>query len=205
MLACSHWVLIRLKNGWDWIGFFFASQVISVAWSVWERRCRARLRHYKVEPFARLPWQTAVKKKKMFAASCKNGNGATSLEWKYAAREIYFKSPREDTGGAWLWCWVQVKSVTLACSVRLSLLIFLSLSCLKFMDFLISFFFFFKEMIIVIPRSLPKTLQKLDYGTLRKHVRIKNATHSRLMEKKLSESDSLAQRSKSFPFKALSL
>lgn len=79
------------------------------------------------------------------------------------------------------------------------------------MDFLISFFslsplfFFLKEMIIVIPRSLPKMLQKLDYGKLRKHVRIKNAAHSRLMEKKLIESDSLARRNESFPFKALSL
>lgn len=45
-----------------------------------------------------------------------------------AAREIYFKSPLEDTGGALL-------------------LIPLSLSCLKFMDFLISFL----EMIIIIP------------------------------------------------------
>lgn len=43
------------------------------------------------------------------------------------------------------------------------------------MDFLISFFSL-KKMIIAIPRSLARTLQKLDYGTLcGKHVKKCNA------------------------------
>lgn len=135
--------------------------VISVAWSVCEQQCRARL-HYFVAPFARLSWQTAVKKKK----KKKKGSFQRVVKmemvprvWNKNTLHVKFISNllRKIRVRSWLWCWVQVKSVTLACSVRLSLLIFLSLSCLKFMDFLISLFLFsLKKMIIVIPRSLPK-------------------------------------------------
>lgn len=78
---------------------------------------------------------------------------------EYAAREIYFKSPREDMGGAGSGAVCELNhshSPLLACLSLL--LISLSLSCLKFMDFLISFW----EMIIIIPQSLPKVLKKLD-------------------------------------------
>lgn len=90
---------------------------------------------------------------------------------EYAAREIYFKSPREDTGGAG-------SGAVCKLNHSHSPLLAMPLPPLNFPLTLLfkihGLSYLFLEMIIIIPQSLPKVLKKLDYGTLSKHVHIKN-------------------------------
>lgn len=78
---------------------------------------------------------------------------------EYTAREIYFKSPREDMGGAGSGA---VHELNHSHSPRLAM-------PLPPLNFPLTILFkihgcsyLFSEMIIIIPRSLPKVLKKLD-------------------------------------------